>query len=122
MDKLGLRDKPRLDPVNKLIRSKWESALFKLLMRRKLLDFNLNFDREIVGITIISTLLLIIDRYHNFTSIKALDRAFIFLLIPLGIIILAERKSPALYGFHFGDWKAGLKKFPQKNCSHKNRK
>jgi membrane protease YdiL (CAAX protease family) len=75
---------------------------------RSLFKFDLNFDREVVTITIVSTLLIMVDRYHNFTGFKVLDRVFLYLLIPLAIITLVERKNPKDYGFTFGDWKAGL--------------
>jgi len=74
----------------------------------KFIKLDLHFDREIVAITIVSTLLLIVDRYHNFTGYKALDRVFIYLLIPLLVVVLAFRQSPKEFGFQLGDWKAGL--------------
>ncbi len=74
----------------------------------KFIKLDLHFDREIVAITIVSTLLLIVDRYHNFTGYKALDRVFVYLLIPLLVIVLAFRQSPKEFGFQLGDWKAGL--------------
>ena len=75
---------------------------------RDFFKLDLNFDREIVAITIISTLLLIVDHYHNFTGFKSLDRVFIYLLVPLLMIVFAFRKPPKEYGFQLGDWKAGL--------------
>jgi membrane protease YdiL (CAAX protease family) len=75
---------------------------------RNLLKFDLNFDREIVAITITSTLLLMVDYYHTISGITVIDRVALYMIIPLGIIIFAERKHPRDYGFTFGDWKAGL--------------
>ena len=75
---------------------------------RNLLKFDLKFDREIAVLTILSTLMIMVDRYHNFTGYKALDRIFIYLILPLAIIMLVERKSPRDYGFRLGDWKAGI--------------
>jgi len=75
---------------------------------RNFFKLDLHFDRDIVTITILSTLLLLVDRYHNFTGHKALDRPFIYLLIPLLVIVFAFRRSPKEYGFQLGDWKAGL--------------
>lgn len=75
---------------------------------KNVFKLDLKFDRDIVAITVISTLLITIDRYHNFTRYKPLDRLFIYLLIPLLIILLASRKSPKEYGFTLGDWRAGL--------------
>lgn len=75
---------------------------------RKLFDFDLKFDREIVAITILSTLLIMVDYYNRLTPLKAIDRVALYLLIPLGVILLAFRKSPRAYGFQWGDWRAGL--------------
>ncbi|MBT3239618.1 MAG: CPBP family intramembrane metalloprotease [Chloroflexi bacterium] len=77
-------------------------------MLKKLFNFELNFDRDIVVITVVSTLLIMIDSYHNFTGYKALDRVIIYMVVPMLIIIFAERRSPKEYGFQWGDWKAGL--------------
>jgi membrane protease YdiL (CAAX protease family) len=75
---------------------------------RKLFDFDLKFDREIVAITILSTLLIMVDYYNRLTPLKAIDRVALYLLIPLGVILLAFRKSPREYGFQWGDWRAGF--------------
>ncbi|MCW5876270.1 MAG: CPBP family intramembrane metalloprotease [Anaerolineales bacterium] len=75
-------------------------ALFKL--------DDLHFDREVVAITILSTLLLMVDYYERLTPLKALDRVGLYLIVPLLVIILAFRKRPAEFGFQLGDWKAGL--------------
>ena len=75
---------------------------------RNLLKFNLHIDREAATITIVSTLLLMVDYYHNISGITVIDRVALYLVIPLGIILFAERKHPRDYGFTFGDWKAGL--------------
>ena len=76
---------------------------------RKLFDFgDLDFDREVVAITILSTLLIMVDFYERLTPVKAIDRVALYLLIPLGVILFAFRKSPREYGFQWGDWRAGL--------------
>ena len=75
---------------------------------RNLFKLDLHFDREVVTITIVSTLLLMLDHYHNFTGVKVLDRVALYLILPLAIILFVERKRPGEYGFQFGDWKAGL--------------
>jgi hypothetical protein len=62
----------------------------------------------VVAITILSTLLLMVDYYERLTPLKAIDRVALYLLIPLGVILLAFRKSPREYGFTFGDWRAGF--------------
>ncbi|MFC1936559.1 type II CAAX prenyl endopeptidase Rce1 family protein [Chloroflexota bacterium] len=75
---------------------------------RDIFKLDLKFDREIMVMTIASTLLITIDRYHNFTGYKPYDRVILFLVIPLLIILLWERRSPVEYGIRLGDWKAGL--------------
>ena len=68
----------------------------------------MRFDWKIAGITIISTLLMIVEHYHDFTSFKPLDRTILYLIIPLFFILLVFRENPRDYGFQLGDWKAGL--------------
>lgn len=68
----------------------------------------LNFDWKIVTITIVSTLLLMVDRYHKIFAFKYWDRILLYLVIPLLITILFFREKPREYGFSFGDWKLGL--------------
>jgi membrane protease YdiL (CAAX protease family) len=76
---------------------------------KKLLTFNLKFDRDIAIITIVSTLLLIIERYNTITTgEEAIDRVIIYLFVPLLIILFVQRDKPKEYGFRLGDWKAGL--------------
>jgi membrane protease YdiL (CAAX protease family) len=68
----------------------------------------LNFDWKIVTVTIVSTLLLMIDYYHKFTPHKYWDRVILYLIVPLIIIIIFFRENPKEYGFSFGDWKLGI--------------
>jgi membrane protease YdiL (CAAX protease family) len=75
---------------------------------RKLLGPTLQFDWKIVTITIVSTLLLIVDAYHHLTPSKFWDRFILYLIIPLLVILLVFRENPREYGFSLGDWKAGL--------------
>lgn len=75
---------------------------------RNLFKFDLHFDREVVAISIISTLLLMIDHYHKISAVTVIDRVALYLIIPLAIIIFGERRHPREYGFSFGDWRAGL--------------
>jgi membrane protease YdiL (CAAX protease family) len=69
---------------------------------------DLRFDWKVVVITVISTLLLIVERYHVITSWKPFDRTLLFLVVPLIVIVLVFRENPRNYGFQLGDWKAGL--------------
>ncbi len=75
---------------------------------KTLLGEKLKFDWKIVTITIISTLLLMMDYYHKFTTHKYWDRVILYLIIPLIIILIFFRENPKEYGFSLGDWKAGL--------------
>lgn len=73
-----------------------------------LLGEKLGFDKKIVTITIVSTLLLIVGGYHQVTPSIYLDDLIFYLFIPLLIIVFLFRESPLQYGFTFGDWKLGL--------------
>jgi membrane protease YdiL (CAAX protease family) len=75
---------------------------------KSLLGPRLTFDWKIVTITIVSTLLLIVDYYHKLTAHKAWDRVLLYLIIPLAFTLLVFRENPREYGFAIGDWKAGL--------------
>ena len=68
----------------------------------------LTLDWKIATLTIVSTTLLILDKYHTFTSSKALDRTILYLFIPLLITLLIFKESPSKYGFQFGEWRVGL--------------
>jgi membrane protease YdiL (CAAX protease family) len=69
----------------------------------------LNLDWKIATLTVVSTTLLILDKYHTFTSSKLIDRTILYLLIPLFVIIFIFREGPKAYGFQIGDWRTGLK-------------
>jgi membrane protease YdiL (CAAX protease family) len=73
-----------------------------------LLGEKLHFDWKIVLITIVSTILLMIDHYHKLTAYKYIDRVILYLVIPLVITLLIFRENPREYGFAIGDWKLGL--------------
>ena len=73
-----------------------------------LLGEKLKFDWKIVTITIVSTLLLMMDYYHLFTPHKYWDRVILYLVIPMFITLVLFRENPKEYGFSLGDWKAGL--------------
>jgi membrane protease YdiL (CAAX protease family) len=57
---------------------------------------------------IISTLVLVVSQYQDFFSDSLYDGLLLFLAIPLLIIHLVFRGSPARYGVQIGDWKKGL--------------
>jgi membrane protease YdiL (CAAX protease family) len=73
-----------------------------------LIGEKLPFDWKIVTITIVSTLLLMVDYYHLLTPYKYWDRVILYLVIPLIFTVLIFRENPKEYGFSLGDWKAGL--------------
>lgn len=77
-------------------------------MIKFLLGESLHFDRRAVAITVVSTLLLMVDAYHRLTASKAIDRTILYLMVPLVIIVLFFRENPREYGFGLGDWRAGL--------------
>lgn len=68
----------------------------------------LSFDWKIVTITIVSTLLIMVDYYHKLFAYKYWDRILLYLMIPLLITIFLFRENPKEYGFSFGNWKLGL--------------
>jgi len=68
----------------------------------------LKLDWKIATLTVVSTTLLILDKYHSFTSSKPLDRTLLYLFIPLLVIALVFRENPKNYGFQLGDWRVGL--------------
>ena len=77
-------------------------------MMKYLLGEKLNFDWKVVTVTILSTLLLMVDHYHGLTSAKYWDRVILYLVIPLVVILVLFRENPGEYGFTLGDWKLGL--------------
>ena len=75
---------------------------------KRLLGPRLHLDWKIVTITIGSTLLLMVDHYHQLTDHKYWDRVILYLIIPLLFVLIIFRENPREYGFSLGDWKAGL--------------
>jgi membrane protease YdiL (CAAX protease family) len=74
----------------------------------RLLGDRLQFDWRIVSVTVVSTLLLIVDAYHGLTPVKSYDRLILYLVIPLVMVLVVFREHPGLYGLTFGDWRAGV--------------
>jgi len=76
-----------------------------------LLGEKLHFDWKIVTITIVSTLLFMVDFYFRVQLFEVLAdwfRVVLYLVIPLLIVFFIFRENPKDYGFALGDWKAGL--------------
>ncbi|MDY6876971.1 MAG: CPBP family intramembrane glutamic endopeptidase [Chloroflexota bacterium] len=65
-------------------------------------------DWQVVTAIIVSTLTLVVEHYHHIFAYKAYDRLLLYLGVPLLVILLIFRESPARYGFQLGDWKTGL--------------
>jgi uncharacterized protein len=74
----------------------------------RILGERLRFDWKVVTVTVASTLLLIVDAYHQITVSRSYGSLLLYLVIPLLIILLVFRDNPADYGFQLGDWKLGL--------------
>jgi membrane protease YdiL (CAAX protease family) len=59
---------------------------------------------------VVATLVLVVDEYrwlgHLFPS-RAVERVSLFLIVPLLLVLAVFRRSPAEYGLHLGDWRAG---------------
>jgi membrane protease YdiL (CAAX protease family) len=75
---------------------------------QKLLGEKPTFDWKIVTVTIVSTLLLMVDHYHKITPYKYWDRVILYLVVPLLLTLILFRENPREYGFSFGNWKLGL--------------
>jgi membrane protease YdiL (CAAX protease family) len=75
---------------------------------KHLLGEKLNLDWKVAVVTIVSTLLLIVDYYYVFTDYKHWDRFIFYFVIPLALTLVLFRENPKQYGFTLGDWKLGL--------------
>jgi len=75
---------------------------------RSLFATDLRLDWKIAVMTVVSTLLLMVGHYQQLTFSEFLDSLLLYLFVPLLVIVLVFRESPADYGFRLGDWKAGL--------------
>lgn len=73
-----------------------------------LLGEKLNFDWKVAAVTIISTMLLLVDYYRTLTAYKYIDRLILYFVIPLLVILILFRENPKEYGFSWGDWKLGI--------------
>jgi uncharacterized protein len=90
---------------------------------KKIFGEKLNLDWKIAVLTIVSTLVLMLDYYHypllpwtkwfskwdaTGLSMKVLDRTLLYFVIPMLVITLVFRQKPSEFGFTLGDWKAGI--------------
>ena len=89
---------------------------------KRLFGEKLQLDWKIAVLVVVSTLLLIIDFYHEQLapwvkwfpgwkdtglSTSLFDRTLLYLVIPMLIVLLVFRGKPIEFGFSLGDWKAG---------------
>lgn len=67
------------------------------------------FNLKLTFIIIFCTVVPMLDYYgHQLTATKAYDRFILYFILPMLVILLIFRESPADYGFKLGNWKAGL--------------
>lgn len=79
-----------------------------MTMLKTLFKTDLHFDWKIVTITIVSTISMIVDFYHQLIPNLNLDGMILYFIVPMLVILFVFRESPTAYGFQLGDWKAGL--------------
>ncbi|MGB2963511.1 MAG: CPBP family intramembrane glutamic endopeptidase [Anaerolineales bacterium] len=75
---------------------------------KRIFGERLNIDWKIAVITVVSTLLVMVDFYYSPTSRNYLDSIVLLICIPFGITFFVFKEKPANYGFVLGDWKTGL--------------
>jgi hypothetical protein len=68
----------------------------------------LHMDWKVVTAILVSTLAMSIEHYHHIFVHKSYDRMLLYLGVPILVVLLVFRESPARYGFQIGDWKAGF--------------
>lgn len=69
----------------------------------------IEFDLKLTFIIIFCTIVPMLDYYgHKLTATKAYDRFILYFILPMLVILLLFRDSPADYGFKLGNWKIGL--------------
>lgn len=67
------------------------------------------FDLKLMFLVIFSVVVPMLDYYnHRLTGTKAYDRVLLYFLLPMILIWLLFKESPATYGFQLGDWRKGL--------------
>ena len=77
-------------------------------MIRKLISINARLDWKIAVLTVVSTLVIMVENYNSLTKWETLDRFLLFFVLPMSIIFFVFRENPRDYGFQLGDWRAGL--------------
>ncbi len=82
-------------------------SLIKFMIR-KLFTINARLDWKIAVLTVVSTLVIMVERYNQLTKWESLDRFLLFFVLPLAITLFVFKENPREYGFQLGDWRAGL--------------
>ena len=90
---------------------------------KAILTERLGLDWKVAVLTVVSTILLMLDHYHfpllpwdawfpalenSFSWIKVLDRTFLYFIIPMLITLVVFRENPSRFGFTLGNWKTGI--------------
>lgn len=82
---------------------------------KKMTIGGVEFDLKLTFLIILGTVVPMLDAYsHRFfnpqqiAGAKAYDRFIFYFIIPMIVILLLYRDSPAEYGFRLGDWRKGL--------------
>jgi membrane protease YdiL (CAAX protease family) len=78
------------------------------LMIRKLFTIDGHLDWKIAVLTVVSTLVILVERYNQLTKWETLDRFLLFFILPMAIIFFVFKENPREYGFQLGDWRMGL--------------
>ncbi len=74
-----------------------------------ILKKKLQTDWKAITVIIVSTLILTVRFYNQFTGNIYLDGILLYLVLPLAIIVAGFRENPRRYGFGLGDWRTGIK-------------
>lgn len=61
-----------------------------------------------VTVLVASTLLLAFSGYHTLLGNRELSEIIVYLIAPVGLIVLVLRENPLRYGLGLGDWRRGL--------------
>lgn len=65
-------------------------------------------DWKAVSAVVLTTLILSIDHYRDLIPDLTWNSVLLYFLLPILVIVVFFRQSPASYGFCIGNWKLGL--------------
>jgi membrane protease YdiL (CAAX protease family) len=71
----------------------------------------LRTDWRAVAAAVIVTLAMTVEHYDRLQGAfrcQSVERVLLYLIVPLSVVALVFRESPARYGFQLGDWRTGL--------------